>query len=422
MVLGRLVRPRPAPFHPPPPPAMADERSAMLSEPDEVVVDCAVDRLGAHLDALINDSPIGVSSFARLPPLEPMASHEMAEDDDEDDINDRFTEHAAEQMEQNIRDNEEEENFGGILSVFTKKGRKNMADKHALSKAKKAQHKHHKAETNAEYAKREHEKNQQKLKDKGLASPLLGAHVGDPQLQPPLEKIDFQGIQRDENKKSREEKLRMKAVADQFEKSPSGSADRFAAHIVEFVQKAPGASLGSVVQLFKKNQLAARDPKDGKNYLGQLALGAAMGKVRVSLATQINGAKLERLSKEFHAQSTTPMDAAQATLFSNALTEYLASVRQRATTASQDTARQEALAIDYGAALGETLLGRVQGTGTLNLSHPSVVLAATCDRLHQAVYHQFIGDRKFSDVQVAAFWHDALPTATWKQQIVTHFG
>jgi len=305
--------------------------------------------------------------------------------------------------------------YDGILDIFTKKGRKKMKDK--KDRVNKAIHEE-KARIIEERLKDRKEKAAESSSMKAVMTPSerlarerLSSSSGDlPVLHDPA--TLYGGT-----KGERRAALRMKAIEDQTRK-PGREHERklerlmkslapperaLYGHIAEVVRHGPNEGLQAVESAYKAATL--RRSSD-LNYLGALAMGAVVGKIRAA-----NPATIKREADEFHAQATTPMDAAKATTFANALLEYSTYVRRMATTASSDHTAQAEVAVSLGGNLADALL-----------QHDNhVPLTAVTGRLFESVLHSAVPDEKFVQEKVKSFWATELNTTTWKAVTQKHF-
>jgi hypothetical protein len=425
------------------------ERAAFLTEPD-AEVEVASDLLDRKLGALLVEerekkvaattygtfeARVGISaSLAQMPALEALDPKPATFGADAEAGIDRIV--ALEKRLQKDKndtydasspaadeDVDEPAEFGGLLDYLTKKGRaKKKLDGLRIKKAAGEE----KQKILAEDIERKKTKKQvytALTPSERLAYEASNPGASLPELQA---QSSFGGIYRTNDKKDRQEKLRMKAIEKQTRHVKAYSAlapteQTLFGHLSETVRLGPGASLQAVESAYKAMQTRSAD----LNYFGSLALGAALSKIRAeveSAAPALRGAALKGATAEFHAQAKTPMDASKATLFAHALSEYGNYVRSTVSKAAAEPGAKEHVAISMGECLADALLTEQSESSSWNANHPAVALTAVTDRLFQAVMHSAVPhDAKYVTQQVQSFWAADITPSTWKATAQKHF-
>lgn len=292
--------------------------------------------------------------------------------------------------------------FDGIMDMLTAKGRARRNERKREVAAKVS-------ETKARHAREEYERKVKKNEARNYTAMNL------PALQP-------YGTHR-----SREEQLRMKAIADQTKPkkktyaSLSSAEHRLATFAARVIRHAPGQSLASVESEFN----AANKDAGERHYFGSLALGAAVAKLRASVeaASGFSGAKLKKLTDDIRAQATVPADADESVLFAQALGDYAADVRTRAQQFSAVPKQQEKEAVRIGERFADVLMKQsaIADEQAFDTNHPSVVATAVADRLFQATYHTAMRQHDFATEHMNAFWAATLMPKTWRKTVRDHF-
>jgi hypothetical protein len=460
-----------------------DDRTSFLTEPDADVGEDASDVLERRLSEIAltikDDEPaaasttaygtfasrVGIgSALAQLPELEPFdadattaasatkslfAAHEESAIDRIVDLEKRVEKkrlkgsagysslspsiHAAvsAKVAQDVEGTlSEGEPYGGILDYVTKKGRKKMRDK--KDRVNKAVHEE-KARIIADRLKRREEK--EKTMDASMPPSKRIAYENDvPALHAP--EALYAGT-----KGQRRATLQMKAIEDQPRKSNREGSHKLErlmkslapqeralfSHIAETARHGPGVGLQAVEHAFKA---AVSNRASELNYLGALAMAAAVGKIRASVesaspATFRSAAVLKRATDDFHEQAKTPMDAAKATTFANALDEYGMYVRKAASSASTDHGAQAEVALSLGENLADALLDQAvppsSSSPAWNASHSSVALAAITGRLFESALRSAVPSEEFVTAKVQSFWATDLSRGSWKAITQKHF-
>jgi hypothetical protein len=449
----------------------ADDRTSFLTEPDAEVGEDAAEVLERRLSAIaltmkegeptaygtFGTSRVGIgSALEQLPELEPYDTNSSFSAHQEDAI-DRIVElaervenerlggdsasysslspriHAAvsAKVEEDAAKAFPEEGaaaFDGVLDVFTKKGRKKMRDK--KDRVNKAVHEE-KARIIADRLKKREEK--ATTMDAVMTPSERLAHEASSHEVPPLHtpEVLYAGT-----KGERRESLRMQAIEDQSRKSSREGARKLErlmkslapqeralyGHIAETVRHGPGVGLQAMEHAYKA---AVTNRASELNYLGALALAATVGKIRALTesagpASFRGAAGLKRAADDFHAQAKTPMDAAKATTFANALDEYGMYVRRTAASASADHGAQADVAVSLGENLADALMEE-SSSAAWNANHPSVALAAVTGRLFESALRSAVTDENFVATKVRSFWETDLNRSSWKAITQKHF-
>jgi hypothetical protein len=434
------------------------DRDAFLAEPDEVASDVLERKLDAILQTERTGSPVrtaygtfeekvGISSsLAQMPALE---SYDMPltatfGTDDETSIDrivelqqrldkkkekeeyassasaDYIAEATKREMdkqtaafgvhedddapEEELEDNDAEATpgqYGNILNYLTKKGRKKEKEKKLRIRM----------ETEKAKQTIKQEMRQERL-DK-----LQGKDVY--KALPPLERLDPPNSSFAAS--DRRDKQR-KQPAPRPSRALTPVERVLFSHMSDAVRLGPGASLQAVEKKFAS--MASARSAD-LNYFGSLALGGALGKIRASVeaAAPLKGVALQQAANAFHAQAKTPMDAAKATLFANALDDYGNHVRKLATDCAPDQKSQEQAALASGEQLADALLEETKDASqSWDASHPAVALTAVTDRVFQAVMRSAVPNNDaYVANQVKSFWSSDIGLATWKATAQKHF-
>lgn len=433
----------------------SDERSALLSEPD-FAPDATLQDICAQMDALLvehqdatapsvsiashMDAMVG-RSFTGKDKLHAMLDKYVTSDDngsgegDDDAIADRvadmydrsYTNSSDYGVPFDAAKASSPKDFEGILSLLTRKGRDKKSEEKKRLKVAKLKEQVAIAEENRDKKK---EKNADRYK--AVALPGLEknpAFAAKPRTMPTStrEKIVVAGVEKQTKRQNAVNPNGIQPLPGDPTKtmklkysSMSVAEKRLATFASDFVRLAPGKSLRAVTDNFA----ALHDNAGARHFLGSLALGAAVGKLRSNVEANagFSGKQLRTVMEESRAQAKVPMSTSESAVFADAIGGYLADVRARAVKVSDDPEIQEEEAIRIGEQFADHLTEKI-GTvnGVYNANHPEVVATAVADHLFRATYKSAMRDQDFVDKHVNSFWASPVTFSTWKKHAHEHF-